>query len=245
MTRRIENSIEVPGTPEEVWEAIATSHGIECWFVPAQVQDGRVALDMGGGMEDAGPVVASEPPRRFVYEEVWEAVEGEPPGGSRRSSSSRPRPAAPASSGSSAPSTPTARAGTRCWTHVPGLGDVPAQPARLPHALPGPALRHGHGLGDGRVAGAGGRSRPGRGRGRRPRAPPTRRCSRARSSTAASASCCSAWTSPRPAWDWSTPTTGRAPRARSSTSICSRARPRWPRERRRRGATWMAVPSAR
>jgi uncharacterized protein YndB with AHSA1/START domain len=80
MTRRIENSIEVPGTPEEVWEAIATSHGIECWFVPARVQDGRVALDMGGGMEDAGPVVVSEPPRRFVYEEVWEAVEGEPPG---------------------------------------------------------------------------------------------------------------------------------------------------------------------
>ena len=29
MTRRIENSIEVPGTPEEVWEAIATGPGIE------------------------------------------------------------------------------------------------------------------------------------------------------------------------------------------------------------------------
>ena len=57
MTRRIENPIEVPGTPEEVWEAIATSHGIECWFVPAEVEPrgGRVALDMGGGMEDAGP----------------------------------------------------------------------------------------------------------------------------------------------------------------------------------------------
>jgi uncharacterized protein YndB with AHSA1/START domain len=80
MTRRIENSIEVPGTPEEVWEAIATSHGIECWFVPARVGDGRVALDMGDGMEDAGTVIASEPPRRFVYEEEWEAVEGEPPG---------------------------------------------------------------------------------------------------------------------------------------------------------------------
>ena len=31
-------------------------------------------------MADAGPVTASEPPHRFVYEEVWEAVEGEPPG---------------------------------------------------------------------------------------------------------------------------------------------------------------------
>jgi uncharacterized protein YndB with AHSA1/START domain len=80
MTRRIENSIEVPGTPEEVWEAIATSHGIECWFVPANVENGRIAFDMGDGMEDAGTVTASEPPHRFVYEESWEAVEGEPPG---------------------------------------------------------------------------------------------------------------------------------------------------------------------
>jgi uncharacterized protein YndB with AHSA1/START domain len=80
MTRRIENSIEVPGTPEAVWEAIATGSGIEAWFVPARVADGRVALDMGGGMEDAGRVIASEPPVRFAYEEEWRAVEGEPPG---------------------------------------------------------------------------------------------------------------------------------------------------------------------
>ena len=72
MTRRIENSIEVPGTPEEVWEAIATGHGIECWFVPARVENGRVALDMGEGMEDAGPVTASEPPHRFALEEEWQ-----------------------------------------------------------------------------------------------------------------------------------------------------------------------------
>jgi uncharacterized protein YndB with AHSA1/START domain len=77
--KRIQNEIEVPGTPEEVWEAIATGHGIECWFVPAQVGE-RVALDMGDGLADAGPVTASEPPHRFVYEEDWQAVEGEPPG---------------------------------------------------------------------------------------------------------------------------------------------------------------------
>ena len=80
MTRRIENSIEVPGTPEEVWEAIATGPGIEAWFVPARVADGRVALDMGDGMADAGHVTVSEPPHRFAYEEMWEAVDGEPPG---------------------------------------------------------------------------------------------------------------------------------------------------------------------
>ena len=80
MTRRIENSIEVPGTPEQVWEAIATGHGIECWFVPAAVADGRVALDMGDGMEDAGAITELDPPRRFAYEEEWAAVDGEPPG---------------------------------------------------------------------------------------------------------------------------------------------------------------------
>ena len=78
-----ENRIEVPGTPEQVWEAIATGPGIEAWFVPAEVEPrdgGRVALDMGTGMEDAGVVTAWEPPHRFVYEEEWQAVEGEPAG---------------------------------------------------------------------------------------------------------------------------------------------------------------------
>jgi uncharacterized protein YndB with AHSA1/START domain len=80
MTRRIENRIEVPGTPEQVWEAIATGPGIEAWFVPARVEDGRVALDMGPGLEDAGAITEFSPPHRFVYEEEWAAVEGEPAG---------------------------------------------------------------------------------------------------------------------------------------------------------------------
>jgi len=74
MTRRIENRIEVPGTPEQVWELIATDHGIEAWFVPAEVEPrigGRVAIDIGIGMADAGTVTAYEPPRRFAYEEEW------------------------------------------------------------------------------------------------------------------------------------------------------------------------------
>jgi uncharacterized protein YndB with AHSA1/START domain len=74
MTRRIENRIEVPGTPEQVWELIATGHGIEAWFVPAEVEPhvgGRVAIDIGTGMADAGMVTAYEPPHRFAYEEEW------------------------------------------------------------------------------------------------------------------------------------------------------------------------------
>jgi len=32
--RSIQVEIEVPGTPEEVWRAIATGPGISAWFVP-------------------------------------------------------------------------------------------------------------------------------------------------------------------------------------------------------------------
>ena len=108
MTRRIENRIEVPGTPEEVWELIATGHGIEAWFVPAEVEPrvgGRVAIDIGTGMEECGTVSAWEPPHRFAYDEerAW-----------RPSSWSRRSPAGRASCGSSAPSTPRATTGTGC-----------------------------------------------------------------------------------------------------------------------------------
>jgi len=53
--RSITVEIEVPGTPEQVWQAIATGPGISSWFVPAQVeeQDGKpvaVTLQFGPGM---------------------------------------------------------------------------------------------------------------------------------------------------------------------------------------------------
>ena len=41
MTDRNEKEIEVPGTPEQVWEAIATGPGITAWFMPAEVDPGR------------------------------------------------------------------------------------------------------------------------------------------------------------------------------------------------------------
>ena len=31
--------LEVPGTPEQVWEAISTGPGISAWFVPSEVDD--------------------------------------------------------------------------------------------------------------------------------------------------------------------------------------------------------------
>jgi uncharacterized protein YndB with AHSA1/START domain len=72
--RTIENAIEVSGTPEEVWQAIATGPGITSWFMPAEVEEregGTVAFDMGTGMAASGVVRVWDPPRRIAYEEQW------------------------------------------------------------------------------------------------------------------------------------------------------------------------------
>lgn len=69
--RRIEVSIEVPGTPEEVWQAIATGPGITSWFVPTEVDEhegGAVRRHFGEMGTDDGRVVAWEAPRRVVFE---------------------------------------------------------------------------------------------------------------------------------------------------------------------------------
>ena len=68
MTRSIDLSVEVPGTPEEVWDAIATGHGITSWFVPAEVaaDEGRITLDFGPYGKDTSQISEWDPPRRFV-----------------------------------------------------------------------------------------------------------------------------------------------------------------------------------
>ena len=37
--RSVQVEFEVPGTPEEVWQAIATGPGISSWFVPAEFEE--------------------------------------------------------------------------------------------------------------------------------------------------------------------------------------------------------------
>jgi uncharacterized protein YndB with AHSA1/START domain len=71
--RWVQVEVEVPGSPEEVWQAIATGPGISSWFVPSEVQEGeggRVVSHFGPGnsMDSAATVTAWEPPRRFVAE---------------------------------------------------------------------------------------------------------------------------------------------------------------------------------
>ena len=37
--RSVQVEVEVPGTPEEVWQAIATGPGISSWFVPTRSEE--------------------------------------------------------------------------------------------------------------------------------------------------------------------------------------------------------------
>ncbi len=81
--RSVQVEVEVPGTPEEVWQAIATGPGISSWFVPAEFEkrDGKpvaVKLNFGPGMESSSVVTAWDPPRMFATEAPgWAA--GSPP----------------------------------------------------------------------------------------------------------------------------------------------------------------------
>jgi uncharacterized protein YndB with AHSA1/START domain len=67
--RSVQVEVEVPGTPEEVWQAIATGPGISSWFVPTQVEErdgGVIAANFGPGMDSASTITAWEPPHRFT-----------------------------------------------------------------------------------------------------------------------------------------------------------------------------------
>lgn len=60
---------EVPGTPEEVWQAIATGPGITSWFVPTQLEErekGSIVMNFGPGMESKSEIQEWDPPRRFT-----------------------------------------------------------------------------------------------------------------------------------------------------------------------------------
>ena len=81
--RSVQVEVELPGTPEEIWQAIATGPGISSWFVPTEFEVGadgrpaRVVMHMGPGMDAAAPIKAWEPPHRFAAESEW--VPGMPP----------------------------------------------------------------------------------------------------------------------------------------------------------------------
>src|SRR5271166_6046167 len=69
--RSIQVEVEVPGTPEEVWQAIATGPGISSWFVPTRSEErqgGEIVCNFGPGMDCPATITAWEAPKRFVAE---------------------------------------------------------------------------------------------------------------------------------------------------------------------------------
>ncbi|MCY4627372.1 MAG: SRPBCC domain-containing protein [Acidobacteria bacterium] len=80
--RSIQVAAEVPGTPEEVWRAIATGPGISSWFEPTDVEErvgGVLKYRTGSGTDDVPARVAAwDPPRRFRYEGKDCGPEGPP-----------------------------------------------------------------------------------------------------------------------------------------------------------------------
>ena len=70
---RCTTEFEVPGTPEEVWQAIATGPGVSSWFVPTEFEqrDGKAVamkLNFGPGMVARSDITVWDPPRVFVNE---------------------------------------------------------------------------------------------------------------------------------------------------------------------------------
>jgi uncharacterized protein YndB with AHSA1/START domain len=70
--RSVEVEVEVPGTPEQVWEAIATGRGVSSWFVPTEIEERAGAMTVtchfGPGMDSTATATAWEPPNRFAAE---------------------------------------------------------------------------------------------------------------------------------------------------------------------------------
>ena len=79
---RLEFSVEVPGTPEQVWQAIATAKGMSAWYLPTEMEEregGFLHFTIGHDMGSEGHVTGWDPPRRVAYEEDWAALMGTAP----------------------------------------------------------------------------------------------------------------------------------------------------------------------
>lgn len=77
---RMELTIDLPGSPEQVWDAIATANGNTAWFIPTDLEEregGAFTFHMGEDMSSSGTITGWDPPRRLVYSEPdWAALSG-------------------------------------------------------------------------------------------------------------------------------------------------------------------------
>lgn len=78
---RMDETFELPGTPEQVWAAIATANGISSWLLPTEMEEqqgGSLLIHMGEEFSSPGSVIKWEPPSRFAYEETdWALMAGQ------------------------------------------------------------------------------------------------------------------------------------------------------------------------
>ncbi len=74
--RWVEMELLVPGTPEQVWHAMATGAGSSGWFVKTEIEPhigGAIRLDFGHGAVSTGEVTEWQAPHRFSYvERDWD-----------------------------------------------------------------------------------------------------------------------------------------------------------------------------
>lgn len=79
--RWVEMEVLVPGTPEQVWRAVATGAGNTGWFTRTEIEEhvgGAVRFDFGPMGSSSGEVTDWAPPHRLGYvERDWS--EGAPP----------------------------------------------------------------------------------------------------------------------------------------------------------------------
>src|SRR5579872_372667 len=68
--RSVAVEVEVTGTPEQVWEAIATGPGVSSWFMPTEVDEtaGKWTTHFGPGMDSVAKVTEWDPPLRYAKE---------------------------------------------------------------------------------------------------------------------------------------------------------------------------------
>jgi uncharacterized protein YndB with AHSA1/START domain len=79
--RWVEMQLLLPGTPEQVWQALATGPGYTAWFTRTEIEEkvgGRMYFDFGPNGSSSGEVTTWQPPNRFAYvEREWNP--GAPP----------------------------------------------------------------------------------------------------------------------------------------------------------------------
>lgn len=69
--RYVQSEAEIPGTPEQVWQAIATGPGVSSWFVPCQIEEkvgGKITVSFGPGMESSSTITSWNPPHSLGAE---------------------------------------------------------------------------------------------------------------------------------------------------------------------------------